>query len=53
MKKQTSANNEFLRNVKRDWNEKIYKKALVILNTDGVEKAREFVQQFTTKPLGY
>ena len=51
--KQTAANNEFLKNVKRDWNSKIYKKASEIINEQGEQAARQFVQQFTTKSLGY
>lgn len=43
MKKQTTANNNFLKNVKKDWNEKIFKKASLILNTEGETAARKFV----------
>ncbi len=53
MTKQTIANNNFLKNVKRDWNTKIFKKASELVNTEGVEAARKFVQQFTTQKLGY
>ena len=53
MTKQTVANNDFLKNVKRDWNSKIFKKASELVNVDGEEAARKFVQQFTTEKLGY
>lgn len=53
MKKQTSANNEFLAQVKKVWNAKIYKKASELVNTQGVEAARQYVQQFQRSPLGY
>ena len=53
MSKQTAANNKFLANVKKDWNDKIFKKASLLVNTEGEEAARKFVQQFTTQKLGY
>ncbi len=53
MKKQTIANNDFLRKTKQIWNGKIFKKAAKILNQEGEAKAREYVQTFTTKPLTY
>jgi hypothetical protein len=51
--KQTAANNAFLKNVKRDWNDRIYKRALDLINTQGEDAARAYVQGFTTAPLGY
>lgn len=53
MTKQTAANNKFLATVKHEWNSKIYKKALILVNTEGEEAARKFVQQFTTVKLEY
>ena len=53
MTKQTVANNTFLKNGKRDWNDKIFKKASLLVNTESEEAARKFVQQFTTEKLGY
>ena len=52
-KKLTSANSKFLCNVKRDFNSKIYAKASAIANAQGEQAAREYVQGFTTRPLGY
>jgi hypothetical protein len=52
-KKQTAANNAFLKNVKRDWNDRIYKRGAELVNTQGEDAARAYVQQHTTRPLGY
>lgn len=53
MKKQTAANNDFLKQVKKIWNEKVFQQAAKILNNEGIDAARAYVQQFTTKPLNY
>jgi hypothetical protein len=51
--KQTAANNTFLANVKRDWNTKIYKHTLALVNTQGEDAARAYLQTFTTATLNY
>lgn len=51
--KQTATNNAFLKNVKRDWNAMIYKRALDLTNSQGEAAARAYVQTHTTVPLGY
>ncbi len=53
MTKQTVANNDFLRNVKKAWNKNIFKKASLLVNSDGEDVARAYVQQFTRKTLTY
>ena len=51
--KQTAANNTFLAIVKRDWNTKIYKHTLDLVNTQGEDAARAYLQTFTTATLNY
>ncbi len=53
MKKQTAGNNAFLKAVKKLWNTPIFKKASLLVNTEGEDAARAYVQTFTTKPLDY
>lgn len=53
MTKQTASNNKFLATVKKIWNDKIFKKASLLVNSEGEEAARQYVQQFTTKKLDY
>ncbi len=51
--KKTAANNNFLRNTKRIFNTKIYKKALRLVNTKNETAARAYVQKFKKEPLSY
>ena len=53
MKKQTAGNNNFLKNVRKMWNTQVFKKAALLVNTESEDKAREFVQTLTRKPLEY
>ena len=52
-KKQTAANNNFLKNTKIRFNHLIFKKASSVLNIEGETKAREYVQSFTKTPLSF
>jgi hypothetical protein len=47
-----AASDPHLAEVKKTWNDKIYKKYLSIYNMDGKEAATKYLQQFTTKKLG-
>lgn len=51
--KQTAANNIFLKSVKRDWNTKFYKHTLNLVNNQGEDAARAYLQRFTTATLNY
>lgn len=51
MTKQTAANNQTLRAIKRMFNEKIYKRALDLMNTLGEDATLHFVQQYTTRNI--
>ena len=53
MTKQTVKNNKFLKETKRIWAKGIFKKASEILNSEGEEKSRAYVQTFSTKSLSY
>lgn len=51
--KQSAANNTFLKNVKKNFNSKIYKMALHLVNKAGEQTARQYVQQYTREKLNY
>lgn len=51
IKKQTTANNEFLRQVKTLMNKKIYKTSATLVNTEGEDSAREWLQRFFNRPV--
>ncbi|MCP4371313.1 MAG: hypothetical protein GY797_24830 [Deltaproteobacteria bacterium] len=53
MKKQTAANNEFLKRVKKTWNKPTFKKASVLVNNGQEKEARAYIQSFTKRPLDY
>lgn len=53
MAKQTATNNKFLSKTKKIWAKGIFKKASEILNNEGEDKARAYVQTSSTKPLSY
>ena len=51
MKKQTAANNTFLRQVKTLMNGKVYQKVLGLVNSEGENAAREYLQGFFRQPI--
>lgn len=50
-RRQTAANNALLAKVKRVMNGKIFKRAGEILNAEGEDAARAYLQQFFSRPF--